>query len=162
MSRWCVYEWLRREHLAAEKTGPKQAWKLDMEALAAHVAAYPDAYQYERAEALGVSRHVVLYGLKRLGIKNFVYREKDDDRRSLYLKQLASIPENKRVYVDESGFDAPLIREYGYAKREQSVWGERSGKRFARTSLIAGVKNNKPFNSHFLATNSNPKTFRFC
>ena len=69
MSRWCVYEWLRREHLAAEKTGPKQAWKLDMEALAAHVAAYPDAYQYERAEALGVSRHVVLYGLKRLGIK---------------------------------------------------------------------------------------------
>ena len=48
-SGWCVYEWLSREHLAAEKSGPKQAWEIDMEALAAHVAAYPDAYQYKQA-----------------------------------------------------------------------------------------------------------------
>ena len=46
--------------------------------------------------------------------------------------------------MDESGFDAPLIREYAYGKTGERLLGERSGKRFARTSLIAGLKNNKP------------------
>jgi len=44
------------------------------------------------------------------------------------------------VYVDETGFDAPLIREYGYSQSGQRIQGERTGKRFARTSLIAGLK----------------------
>lgn len=69
VSRWCVYEWLERETLTPDKQGCPGAWKLDMDALKAHVEQYPDAYQYERGEALGVSRHVVLHGLKRLGIK---------------------------------------------------------------------------------------------
>jgi transposase len=43
--------------------------------------------------------------------------------------------------VDETGFDAPLIRQYGYAKRGQRLYGEHTGKRFARTSLIGGLKN---------------------
>jgi transposase len=42
--------------------------------------------------------------------------------------------------VDETGFDAPLVREYAYAKAGQKIFGERTGKRFARTSLIAGLK----------------------
>jgi transposase len=46
--------------------------------------------------------------------------------------------------VDETGFDAPLIREYGYSAKGQRIEGERSGKRFARTSLIAGLKEGKP------------------
>lgn len=46
--------------------------------------------------------------------------------------------------MDETGFDAPLVREYGYAKAGQKVLGEKTGKRFARTSLIAGLKQNKP------------------
>ena len=45
--------------------------------------------------------------------------------------------------MDETGFDAPLIRKYGYAKRGQRLYGEQTGKRFARTSLIAGLKNGK-------------------
>jgi len=47
------------------------------------------------------------------------------------------------VYVDETGFDAPLIREYGYAPVGEKVMGERTGLRFARTSLIAGYKAGK-------------------
>lgn len=57
---------------------------------------------------------------------------------------LALIPKANRVYVDETGFNAPLIREYGYSAGGQRIEGERSGKRFARTSLIAGLKENKP------------------
>jgi transposase len=44
------------------------------------------------------------------------------------------------VYVDETGFDAPLIREYGYCAKGQRISGEHTGKRFARTSLIAGLQ----------------------
>jgi transposase len=45
--------------------------------------------------------------------------------------------------VDETGFDAPLIRNYGYAPRGQRLYGDHTGKRFARTSLIAGLKRGK-------------------
>lgn len=75
--------------------------------------------------------------------KTFRYREKDDKCRNGFLKQLGSIPKAKRVYVDETGFNAPLIREYAYGKRGERLRGERTGKRFARTSLIAGLKQQK-------------------
>lgn len=46
--------------------------------------------------------------------------------------------------MDESGFDAPLIREYGYCPKGQRLLGERSGQRFTRTSIIAGLRENNP------------------
>jgi len=69
VSRGTVYGWLSLETLEPKKQGCPGPWKLDPEKLKAHVEAYPDAYQHERGAALGVSRHVVLYGLKRLGIR---------------------------------------------------------------------------------------------
>lgn len=68
VSRWCVYNWLERENLEPEKQGSPGPWKLSPEVLKAHVAEKPDAYQHERSAELGVSRHVVLYGLKRLNL----------------------------------------------------------------------------------------------
>lgn len=53
---------------------------------------------------------------------------------------MACIPENKRVYVDETGFNATLFRQYAYSAKGQVIQGECTGKRFARTSLIAGLK----------------------
>ena len=41
------------------------------------------------------------------------------------------------VYVDESGIDNYLHRAYGWAVRGQKVYGEVSGKRFARENFIA-------------------------
>lgn len=69
VSRGSVYHWLGLESLVVNKTRNTTPYKLDPETLKAHVEAYPDAYQRERAEALGVSEYVVWYGLKRLGIK---------------------------------------------------------------------------------------------
>lgn len=46
--------------------------------------------------------------------------------------------------MDEVGFDTPLIREYAYSPKGQRIPGEHTGKRFARTSLIAGLKAGKP------------------
>jgi len=69
---------MNRKSLAPQQRGVPRFRLLCLKALETHVNAYPDAYQHERAEALGVSRHVILYGLRRLGIKKnaFVQREK--------------------------------------------------------------------------------------
>jgi transposase len=79
VSRWCLCNGLGRADLAPERIRNAQPYKLDPEALKAHVEQFPDAYQHERAQALGVSRHVVLYGLKRLKLtrkKNGALRRK--------------------------------------------------------------------------------------
>ena len=73
-----------------------------------------------------------------------MYRERNDNSRKHYSETLSLVPESKRVYVDETGFDAPLIREYAYTQVGQRVLGERTGKRFACTSLIAGLKEGTP------------------
>lgn len=41
--------------------------KIDMHALARDVEEHPDAFQYERAERLGVCSNAVLYALRRMG-----------------------------------------------------------------------------------------------
>ena len=72
VSRWCVYDWLSREDLNPQKQGAPGPWKLDEKALAEHVKGSPDAYQRERAKALGVSQYTICVSLKRLGFKKNV------------------------------------------------------------------------------------------
>jgi hypothetical protein len=47
------------------------------------------------------------------------------------------------VFVDESGIDHELIKEYAWSKRGQKVIGKRIGKTHCRTSMIAGLCNGK-------------------
>jgi len=49
-------------------TRHKPATRLDMDALKSDVQTYPDAYQFERAQRLGVSRSCIFYALKRLKV----------------------------------------------------------------------------------------------
>ena len=68
-----VFRWSKP--IEVRRTRDKPATKIDMEALKQDVEQYPDAYQYERAERLGVSQRGIGYALKRLGIsrkKNFL------------------------------------------------------------------------------------------
>ncbi|AMQ28681.1 TPA: IS630 family transposase [Legionella pneumophila subsp. pneumophila] len=51
-------------------------------------------------------------------------------------------PENI-VYIDESGIDSFVSREHAWSERGKAVIGERSGKRFARESFVAGLINKK-------------------
>ena len=44
------------------------------------------------------------------------------------------------IYIDESGIDSFISREYGWSIRGTKVMGEVSGKRFARESFVAGLK----------------------
>jgi len=54
------------------------------------------------------------------------------------MAQILKIPKEKLVYVDETGFDTYLYREYARAPRGEKVAGKISGKRFKRTNLVAG------------------------
>ncbi len=49
-------------------TRNKPATKVDMDKLQEDVKTHPDAYQYERAQRLGVSQSAIHYALKRLKI----------------------------------------------------------------------------------------------
>ena len=46
----------------------KAAVKINMEALREDIKNYPDAFQYERAERLGVSKTGIWHALKRIGV----------------------------------------------------------------------------------------------
>ena len=53
------------------------------------------------------------------------------------------IPEEDRIYLDESGINQYIYREYGRAFRGQKVMGEVSGQRFVRESFVAGLYKGK-------------------
>jgi len=59
------------------------------------------------------------------------------------MQELETIPPNQRVYLDESGVNQYLYREYGRGIRGQKIFGEVSGKRFGRQSVIAALFNGK-------------------
>ena len=73
--------------------------------------------------------------------KTLKYSERDPEKRIAYLRTLRVIigerSSDNIVYVDESGFEPDVCRRYGWASRGQKVYGDHSGNRRPRTSLIA-------------------------
>ena len=53
------------------------------------------------------------------------------------MEEIAAIPEEKLKYVDETGVDEYLNREYGRAPRGEKVVEKQSGKKFKRTNILA-------------------------
>jgi transposase len=53
------------------------------------------------------------------------------------LEHISFYPKESLVYVDESGIDSYVHRSFGWAKRGERIYGEISGKRYARESFIA-------------------------
>ena len=61
-----VVRWSKR--LVPQVTRNKPATKIDMSALKEDIKKHPDAYQYERAQRLGVSSSGIWKALKRLNV----------------------------------------------------------------------------------------------
>lgn len=57
--------------------------------------------------------------------------------------EIKDITKKDIVYVDESGIDSRIYREYAGSKRGVKVLADITGKRFSRTTLIAGLVNKK-------------------
>ena len=45
------------------------------------------------------------------------------------MEKIETIPFNDIIYLDESGFDMNMVRERGWKKRGERLYGERSGNR---------------------------------
>ena len=54
-----------------------------------------------------------------------------------------SIVDKDLVFIDESGFDVGMQKEYGWSVKGKRLLGERFGKRQERITLIAGLYKNK-------------------
>ncbi|GHU12984.1 transposase [Alphaproteobacteria bacterium] len=67
-----------------------------------------------------------------------LYKERDEKRRQEYDNEIKEISKEDLVYVDESGIEECLIREMARAPRNERIYGETSGKKFARENIIAG------------------------
>ena len=68
--------------------------KIDMEALKRDVEQYPDAYQFERANRLGVSEYCVWYALKKLKI---TYKKNSKSSQSGQRKTLCFLRRDKEI-----------------------------------------------------------------
>ena len=79
-----VRRWLKNIYPKALNRKP---YKLDMEKLKKDVEDYPDSYQYERAERLGVGQNCIFHGLKRLKIsyKKKPYTSESGGRKAYYI-----------------------------------------------------------------------------
>ena len=55
------------------------------------------------------------------------------------MEKLKIVPTQSLVYVDETGIDQCLYREYARAFRGQKIISKISGRKFKRTNIVAGI-----------------------
>ena len=73
------------------------------------------------------------------------YRERDEEKRKQFLQRINQIDRSQIVYVDEAGFDNRDDYPYGYSPKGTRCYDLKSGKRDARVSWIAALKEGKVF-----------------
>ena len=69
------------------------------------------------------------------------YKEQNPEKVETYLEEIKDILPERIAYVDESGIDQYLYREYAYALRGETVTERVPGKKFQRTNLVAAQLN---------------------
>lgn len=120
--------------------------KIEPDKLRAYVAEHPDAYQTEIAKEFNCCQSAVQKALKRLKItrkKATTYEEQSYDKVAEYKYEIADIPPENIAYVDETGIDRYLYREYGYGPRGQLVHDRIKGRKYMRTSIVAALMGNE-------------------
>lgn len=59
------------------------------------------------------------------------------------MEEIKDISKNNIAYVDETGIDKYLYREYAYSVKGEKVYGKINGHKYKRTSIVAAQINNK-------------------
>ena len=138
-----IREWekLRIETGKLENRPLKRSFrKIDPEKLRADVKEHPDDFDEERAARFNCSRTGIQSSRKKHNItrkkKTVNYIERDEEERAEYLKKLEEIPEDKRVYIDETGKNTDLDRTHGYAPRGEPVEGKIRGKKTEKLNIV--------------------------
>jgi transposase len=66
--------------------------------------------------------------------------------REEYQKVLSQIPKENLVYLDESGFDLNMKKEYGWKARGQRIYDNRSGNRKGKRITVISAYSNQTKN----------------
>ena len=69
--------------------------------------------------------------------------EANEARRQEYLETIKGIPQDKLVYIDESGIEVSACKAGGWAKKGQILPAKKSGKYYERINIVAGYVNNR-------------------
>ena len=75
-------------------------------------------------------------------IKNYAkkkitrYKEQDSEKVAEYEAKIKEIPQDKRIYIDEAGFDSYLLREYARAPKGQKIYEKINGRKYQRISIV--------------------------
>ena len=80
--------------------------------------------------------------------KSTFCKEQDPKQVEAYLEKIKDIPKEKLVYIDETGLQTQMYRQYARSKRGNRVNIRISGKRHARIGLIAAQREGALFASH--------------
>ena len=132
----------RREpgHLERKKRVVKKR-KIPLEELKAFVEAHPDTFLQEIAAHFDCAVPSVWGALKQIYItlkKMTRFKEQDSEKVAEFLDILDNLKDLPVVYIDETGIDRYLYRPYARAPRGEKVYEKISGRRFERTSIVAG------------------------
>ena len=87
----------------------------------------------------------ISYG-KKVGIarkKTYGYQERDEEKRVEFREKLEKIANNRKIYVDEAGFDNREDYPYGQSLKGERCQALRAGKRTERVSWLAALKSGK-------------------
>lgn len=68
------------------------------------------------------------------------YKERDEKKREEFCRVLETIPEEKRVYIDESGIDHNEVKTRGWSPIGSPILWEKYWNSWWRTTLIAWVR----------------------
>jgi len=150
ISRSTLSKWIKmaeRGKLTDSARKEYKTRKIDKEALLKLVKAHPDWTLSQYAQAFKSCPQAIASRFKKLGItrkkKTMLYKERDAEKRKAYQQELKKIVKGTLVYVDESGADETIHREYAWSKRGETVISEIKGKKARRLNIIAGLSRKK-------------------
>jgi transposase len=74
--------------------------------------------------------------------KTFGYKERNEQKREVFIKTIAEINPRNLVYMDEAGIDDNDAYPYAYARKGQRAFAFKPGTKKKRVSIIASLRNN--------------------
>ena len=87
------------------------------------------------------------------------YKEQSPEKVKAYQDEIRDIAVEKRVYVDETGFQTYYDREYGYAPKGEQIFGKVAGRKYKRSNLVAAKIGNHMIAPLSYQQNTDAETF---
>ncbi len=72
-----------------------------------------------------------------------MYKEANDSYQQEFLEKIGNLTVSSIIYVDETGINKYLYREFARAKRGIPIREKISGKKFERSNVVAGIREGK-------------------